>query len=79
MVILKEYFPKYLKKLKIRQHIEIPLDAQKRNSFNCFSKQSRELIQVFRTIQRFGKQHLALFTVADGIASFMLAGVLKLI
>ena len=61
VVILKEPFPKYPKTLKIPQYIEIPLEAQKRNHFNYLSKRSRELIQVFGTVQRVGEQHLALF------------------
>ena len=79
MVILKEPFPKYPKTLKIPQYIEIPLEAQKRNHFNYLSKGSRELIQVFGTVQRIRKQHLALFTATDDIARFMLENVLKLI
>jgi len=79
VVILKEPFPKFPKKLKIPQHIEIPLEGPKQNFFNNLSKRSRELIQVFRTIQRIRKHHLALFPVTDDIALFMLVKVLKLI
>jgi hypothetical protein len=77
VVILKELFPKYPMKLKIRQHIEIPLDAQKRNSFNYLTKRSRELVQVFGAIRRIRKQHLALFRVTGRTARFMVEKVLK--
>jgi len=77
VVILKETFPKYLKKLTIRQYIKIPFEAQKRNYFNYLSKRSRELLQVFRAIQRIGEEHLTLFTVTDDIASSMVEKVVK--
>ena len=54
VVILKEPFPKYPKKLKIRQNVEIPLEAQKRTSFNYLSKRSRELIQVLQQYKELG-------------------------
>ena len=79
VVILKERFPRYPKALKIQQYIKIPLEVPKRNPFNYLSKRSRELIQVFGTVQRIRKHHLALFTATDDIARFMLEKVLKLI
>jgi len=76
----KRTFPKISeKKLKIRQYIEIPLEARKRNSFNYLSKRSRQLTQVFITIQKIRKYHLALLPVSDDIVRFMLEKVLKLI
>jgi hypothetical protein len=71
-------FPKYPKKYKIRQYIEISLEAQKRNSFNYLSKRSRELIRAFRAIQSVRTQNLALFTVSEDTARFMLEDSLKL-
>jgi hypothetical protein len=52
VVILKEPSSKYPNKLKIRQYIKVRLEARKRNCFNYLSKRSKELIQVFKTIQR---------------------------
>ena len=71
VVISKELFPKFPKKLKIRQYIEIPLETQKRNSFNYLSKRSSEIIHVFGTMQRITTYQLVLFPVSDNIARFM--------
>jgi len=76
----KRTFPKISKKKhEIIQFIEIPLEARKRNSFNYLSKRSRELIELFRTIQKIRKYHLALFPVSDDIVRFMFEKMLKLI
>ena len=75
----KNFFQNIQKKLKIGQYIKIPLEERKQNSFNYLSKRSTELIQVFRTIQRIRKHHLALFTVTDVIVRFMREKMLKLI
>ena len=64
---LKKLFPKYPKRLKIRQNIEIPLEAQKWIPFNYLSKRSGELIQAFRAIQRIREQHLARFMLEESL------------
>jgi hypothetical protein len=75
VVVLKERFPKFPKKVKIRQYIEFPLEAQKRNSFNYLSKRSRQSIHVFRAVQKIPTHHLALFTVSDVIGRHASVGV----